>query len=112
MLVRFVPEEMTNAQYDKLDKDDQSLFLTVKFNYSNVGENKNLEIKGIKTYKFKEFTGKYLQLFPIWQKYFRQDADANNTMKDSKLQKLIDRSKNINYSFQEDNEGWILINQS
>jgi negative regulator of replication initiation len=112
LLVRFVPEEMTNEQYDALDQYEQSDFLTVTFRIDYVGENKDLERQGVKTYKFKQLKGTYLQIFPVWKKYYHPEAEIEPTLTDSKIQKFVDFPKKIDFYIQEDNERWILLNQS
>jgi hypothetical protein len=102
-IIRFVPDAMTDQQYNNLDQSKQEGFLTVRFEVSGEGQ---------KTYKFKQATGDYSLIAPFWKKYFHPDADTDKIATDGKLQKLIDRSKNVDYYFQEDNEGWILRNQS
>ncbi len=103
LIVRFVPEGLTDQQYNNLDTTEQEAFLTVKY---------DIDATGQKSYRLKQVSGTFQMLLPFWKKYFRPDADADRTMKDTKLQKLIDRSKKIDYYFQEDNDGWILRNQS
>jgi hypothetical protein len=110
--VRFVPTEMTNEQYDKLDQYAQSKFLTVIFSINYIGENENLEQKGVKTYKFKQLKGTYLQIFPVWKKYYHPDADLESTLTNSKMQKFIDFPKKLDFYIQDDDDLWILYNQS
>ena len=111
-MVRFVPVEMTNEQYDKLDQYAQSQFLTITFKIDNIGENANLEQKGVKNYRFKQLSGSYLQVFAVWKKYYYPSADQEITLKDSKSQKFIDFPKKLNFYIEEDNERWVLFNQS
>lgn len=112
LMIRFVPEEMTNEQYDKLDQYAQSNFLTVTFRIDYIGENKELERKGVKTYKFKQIKGTYLQIFPVWKKYYRFDAELEPTLTNSKMQKFVDFPKKLDFYIQDDNDLWILYNQS
>jgi hypothetical protein len=112
LMVRFVPEEMTNEQYNKLDQYAQAEFFTVSFSIENKGENTDLEQKGLKNYRFKQLSGSYLQIFAVWKKYYYPNADQEITLKDSKIQKFIDFSKKLDFYIQEDNDRWILMNQS
>lgn len=112
LLVRFVPEEMTNEQYDALDQYEQSDFLTVTFRIDYLGENKDLERQGVKTYKLKHLKGTYLQIFPFWKKYYYPEAELEPTLTDYKKQKFIDFPKKLDFYIQEDNDRWILLNQS
>ncbi|PWA10956.1 hypothetical protein [Flavobacterium laiguense] len=111
-VVRFVPAEMTNEQYDKLDQYAQSEFLTVSFNIDNKGENTDLQQKGMKNYRFKQLSGSYLQIFAVWKKYYYPNADQEITLKDSKIQKFIDFPKKLDFYIQEENDRWVLMNQS
>lgn len=109
--VRFVPEEMTNEQYDALDKEAQAKLLTVRFYYWNEGENKNLELAGTRIYKFNQVTGSYLSLFPIWQKYIKPDADLVKTQ-ESSSNSFRDIEKKLYYLLQDEEEIWNLRNRS
>jgi hypothetical protein len=110
-VVRFVPEEMTNDQYDSLDVTDQDKFLTIRFYYWNEGENKDLEIKGVKAYKLTQINGSYLQLFTFWKNYCKQNADLVETQKQHNM--LRDISKNLAFSFYDvSDSSWIIINKS
>lgn len=60
--------------------------ITVKFTVFYEGENKNLEQTGIRKYSFYYASGKYLDLFPLWQKVFNDKADLNLTPKEFKMQ--------------------------
>ena len=112
LLIRFVPAEMTNEQYDALDQYEQTEFLTVTFRIDYVGENKDLEREGVKTYKFKQIKGTYLQIFPVWKKYYRPEVELEPTLTDYKNQKFIDFPKKLDFYIQEDMDRWILLNQS
>jgi hypothetical protein len=112
LLVRFVPQELTNEQYDALDQYAQAAFLTVTFRIDYVGENKDLEREGVKTYKLKQIKGTYLQIFPVWKKYYHPEAELEPMLTDYKKQKFIDFPKKLDFYIQEDNDRWILLNQS
>lgn len=99
-LVRFVPASMTDQQYNKLGSSAQEAMLTVRFD--KVGQ----------SFKFKQVSGEYSEILPFWKMYFRPNADSEKTRSDLKLQKLVDRANNADYYFQEDDERWILRNQS
>lgn len=51
--------------------------LSVHFNVINEGENKDLEIKGIKKYHFTFTRGNFLDLFNFWIKYVNPNAIAS-----------------------------------
>jgi len=107
--VRYVPEELTNVQYDALDVSEQNNFLTVSFAYLIDGENKALEMSGTKKLNFRSVTGKYLQIFGFWNKYFKPDADKEALLTNSKQKRLDVPSKKIRASFDEDQYNrWML----
>jgi hypothetical protein len=112
LMVRFVPSELTNEQYDKLDQYAQAEFLTVTFAIDYVGENKDLERQGVKTYRFKHLKGTYLQIFPVWKKYYHPEAELETILTNSKMQKFIDFPKKLYFYIDEDNDVWALYNQS
>lgn len=84
---KFVPADLTDDQVSEMDNIDKE-FIQVRFLYFNVGENKDLEIKGKKTFKLSEVQTKYLNLFPYWQKYFKPEANLERTIEDHKSQRL------------------------
>ena len=96
-VVRFVPEELTDKEYDAMDIYQQNEFLTISFSHINPG------------FKFYRITGKYLQVFGFWNKYFRPDASMESLVKDSNLQTLSVPSKNIRSTFYKDiDDTWLL----
>ncbi|WP_395049418.1 hypothetical protein [Flavobacterium sp.] len=109
-IVRFVPEEMTTEQYDALDNETKDKFLTVRFSYWNEGENKDLEIKGIKTYRLSQVSGSYLQMFPVWKTYCKYDADLVKTQENS-TNTFADIPENLHYLFRKDRDIWVLMNR-
>lgn len=109
--VRFVPEEMTQAQYEALSSDDKNKLLTVRFFYWNEGENKDLELKGIKTYRLSQITGSYLQLFAFWKTYCKKDADLVESQKVSSSNSLKDIDANLYFIFYNDHHTWKILNR-
>lgn len=109
-IVRFVPEEMTNEQYEALDNTAKDNCFTVRFTYMNKGENKDLEIKGVKTYRLSQASGSFLQIFPIWKAYFKFDADLVKTQENS-TNTFADIAENLRYLFRKDKDIWILMNR-
>ena len=73
-------------------------------------ENKALEIPGVKTYKFYQVSGSYLDLFPTWKKVFRPDADLEATVDDLKSQELLNKAENINFKLKGSDDEWQLRN--
>lgn len=54
------------------DLNDRLIFFYFVF---NDGENKELDNKGVKTWKLNNIKGKFLAIFPLWKKY--EDSNAN-----------------------------------
>lgn len=109
--IRFVPEDMTDQEYDSLELGDQDKFFTVRFYYWMEGENKNLEIKGIKTYRLSQVSGSYLSLFPIWKKYINTEADIVKTQ-ESSTRTYKDIDNKLHYLLMDKGEIWVLMNRS
>lgn len=84
--------------------------LKVIYNIYFSGENKALEIPGVKTYKFYQVSGSYLDLFPTWKKVFRPDADLEATVDDLKSQELLNKAENINFKLKGSDDQWQLRN--
>ncbi|MBT1702940.1 hypothetical protein [Chryseosolibacter indicus] len=66
----------------KLGKVNSADTITVLFFKTKEGGNVSLERSGYLMYNFKELSGRYLDIFPIWKKYFNTSANleviANN----------------------------------
>ncbi|MDE5525680.1 hypothetical protein [Elizabethkingia meningoseptica] len=60
---------------------DKSDILYIQYYTVMEGENKDLEIKGVKTWNIRTLYGKYLSLFPLWKKYVDLNADAEKISK-------------------------------
>ncbi|MCX6281496.1 MAG: hypothetical protein NTU51_06010 [Bacteroidetes bacterium] len=52
--------------------------LNVAFVKYMKGENKDLEIPGVPEYRFTSVRGRYLDLFPFWQKFINPKANMQN----------------------------------
>lgn len=76
------------------------------------GENKDLEIKGIKQYRFNSVSGKYLDLFPTWQSVFKPNATLETTIEDYNLQELSQRTIGVSYWFRKTATIWTISNHS
>jgi hypothetical protein len=109
-IIKYVPEEMTDAQYQTLTGDEKEALFTVRFSYWNEGENADLEIKGIKTYRFNQVTGSYLQLFSIWKKYCKYDANLEETQEKG-TNNLTASDKDINIMFYKYHNSWLILNR-
>jgi hypothetical protein len=106
----FAPEGVTDEQLNA--SNDYSNCLTLQFKIRFEGENKDLEIVGVKKYVFDKMNGKYLDLFPVWKNWFKKESDIENTLKDIESRELIDYSKKISYYLQRNGADWILINDN
>ncbi len=53
-----------------------------------VGGDRNLEISGTTYYMVSRMSGRYLDIFPIWQKYFEPNAEINE---------VLDHATNLEY---------------
>lgn len=53
--------------------------LTIHFRVTEVGANPDLEIKGTKEYAFSSVEGKFLDLFPFYQKHIEPTATTEKT---------------------------------
>jgi hypothetical protein len=88
--------------------------IKVRFYIYSLGENKDLEIKGARTLRFSDVSGRYLDLFPIWQKVFRPDVTLDKTIEDFKSQQLKIKNPKIDYRFYKKNSDndWYIHNYS
>lgn len=93
------------------DETDTAGYLYFTFAIDFEGENKALEIPGVKQYRLIEVESKYLTIFPIWQTYFKSTATLEKTVDDYKSQRLNEPDKNIRYLLQNQNERWLIIHQ-
>lgn len=81
-------KEITNPNYyivtfvNPLDETENMKFSFIK-RYLN--SNEDLEIKGDPSYRFEDVYGKYLDLFPFWEKYFKPGAPLEETLKQYKF---------------------------
>lgn len=88
--------------------------IKVRFYVYNAGENKPLEIKGTRTLRFSEVSGRYLDLFPVWKNIFRPDVILEKTLEDFRSQQLKKGNPTIDYRFYKKNNenSWYIHNYS
>jgi hypothetical protein len=103
-------EENTKGDYFVANYGIGENTLKVVFTVFYKGENKALEIAGVKTYRFYEASGSYLDLFPIWKKVFRPDVNLEKTVSDFNSQELINRAANINFKLKGEDDQWRITN--
>lgn len=90
---------------DKADSSDlKSCESCIKVVYYSYGKAPN------KTYKFYKVAGDYDVLFPTWQTLFKPDATYQATLTQYDLQRIEDKTKNINFDFKPNNNTWQLQN--
>lgn len=105
----FGAADMTDEQYKLLDQDTKNSMFRIRFSYWNDGENKDLEIKGVKRFYLSEIKGKYLQLFPIWKTYVMHNAELEKCQRD--LNQFKDLSKKLAFNFYKEGN-WTIYNKS
>lgn len=98
-VVQYIPANVTDEEWKNNMDEYRGEAVVFKFRITNKGENKNLEIQGVKTYVFEDVRGKYLNLFPYWQKYFDATSD---------MEKLSTKSytKKDSYTFSGNDGTW------
>ncbi len=84
------------------DKND--IFL-ITYNYTLDGRNLDFDKKGEKKWNIISFYGKYLSLFPIWNKYFDTSADIDVV---SKKGRAIGEKTSITFRRYENDGFWKL----
>lgn len=109
LLVYYVNSEASKEQRAEPFFQD---FLKITFFIYHEGENKDLEIAGVKKFRFSNVSGRYLDLFPAWKKYFKPEIELEQTLTDWKSQKLKDFDNKLDFTFYKNRDIWTLTNQS
>lgn len=88
--------------------------IKIRFAIYYLGENIDLEKPGMRTLGFSEVSGRYLDLFPVWKKIFKPNADVEKTLNDIKTQELRNKEPKIDYRFYQRNSenNWYIHNYS
>lgn len=69
-------ERITNKKpYEVFEYKYDNRYLLIKTYYTLEGENKDLEIEGVKKWTISSISGKFLDVFPFWKKYVDENAD-------------------------------------
>lgn len=105
-------KENTKGNYYVINYSTGEKKIKVIFNVFYKGENKALEIKGEKIYRFYQAFGTYLDLFPTWKKIFKPEAELEKTVDDFNSQELISRPDKINYKLKGQYDQWSITNWS
>ena len=110
--LRYIPEELTDGDMERgnFTEKQRSTFITIDFSFYNAGEDINAQRPSVITYKLNEITANYLDLFPIWKKYFKSDANFEKTITDYNMQHLKDTDRKIDVYIFQTETGWALRN--
>lgn len=68
-------------EYSQYIGGKKYIVMSVDYVEGRMGANADLEIKGIPYYEFTQVTGAFLDIFPIWKKFFNPNADMNDCLK-------------------------------
>ncbi|TWI22181.1 hypothetical protein [Sphingobacterium siyangense] len=106
-------KEITNPDYyvvtfvNSLDETE-----TMKFNFIKryLNSNEDLEIKGDPSYRFQDVYGKYLDLFPIWERFFKPGVPLEATIEEPKFQVI--NYGNSRFRLLKDGKTWSIRNWS
>ena len=89
---------------------DETETMKFKFIKRYLNSNEDLEIKGDPSYRFEEVYGKYLDLFPAWEKFFRPGVPLEGTLKEYKLQDV--KIGKAHFHLFKNGKTWSIINWS
>lgn len=69
-------ERITNKKpYEVFEYKYDNRYLLIKTYCTFEGENKDLEVEGVKKWTISSISGKFLDVFPFWKKYVDENAD-------------------------------------
>ncbi|MBS7234055.1 hypothetical protein KHA90_23915 [Flavobacterium psychroterrae] len=89
--------------------------IKVKFYVYNAGENKTLERKGTRALRFDEVSGRYLDIFPVWERVFKPGINLEKTIDDYDSRVLKRKQPQIEYRFDKNaylENNWYIHNYS
>src|SRR5690606_6655799 len=112
LTVLFYPSDTTKEIREKDLKEWKQhcqLCSRLEFRAYHEGANSDLEIAGTKKYKFYKITGKYLDLFPWWEKHFAPGSTPESLVEKNDGKRYIDKN-GINIRFVEDLGDRVIIN--
>lgn len=115
----YLPENVTEATKQNIKKDINYAYtgyceecLKVHFKTTMVGSNPDLEIEGVKKYMFNMYEGKFLDLFPFWQKYIDPKAVAEQ-IAEKGYASMRNGENKVVFNFRRNNSGlWYIQNYS
>ncbi|MPS73995.1 MAG: hypothetical protein E2590_12745 [Chryseobacterium sp.] len=84
----YVGDDNSHGRLTKIYKEvnespNEEIRLNVSFSTFYDGENKALEVKGVKRWSLRAVSGKFLAIAPIWKNYFDPNADIIKMSKDT-----------------------------
>lgn len=114
LTVLFYPSDTTKEIREKDLKEWKQhcqLCSRLEFRAYHEGANSDLEIAGTKKYKFYKITGKYLDLFPWWEKHFATGISAEDLLDEKSAKRYIKNSNpDINIRFFKQQDEWQILN--
>ncbi|MDR1583971.1 MAG: hypothetical protein LBS55_12090 [Prevotellaceae bacterium] len=99
------------VRYFNTEKPDK--YFLVEFHKAMLGANKDLEIEGTPFYIVTEINGRFLDIFPVWKKYFDNDAIQEDILKKWKHERILN-VQDIRYKYRltkEPNDLWQIYGQ-
>jgi hypothetical protein len=110
-VIKYIDKNVNAVTRDQILKGniDCKECMNVSFYIYYKGENKALEIPGVKALKFNDVWGRYLDLFPVWKNVFKPEADIESTVGDYKSKEVIHRPTNVNFKFNESDSQWQIL---
>lgn len=114
-VVLYIPIDAVNKERKAKPFFQCDECLKVKFYIDQAGENIELDKKGIRTLRFNEVTGKYLDLFPVWEKLFKPGLNVEKTIEDYNSRVLKMKEPRIEYRFDKNDyaeNNWYIHNYS
>lgn len=82
----------------------------IEFNWRNVGEDRDLGIKGVKTYYLYQMSGKFLNLGSWWQKHFAPDKTLEQIRDTYNFRAINSYSDKVNIRLQKSGDDWTVTN--
>ncbi len=87
--------------------------VSVTFDIRSKGANPDLNIEGVKYFIFKEAKGKFLDIFPFWQKEIQPDATPDKTYETRPVYIYKNKEQDVWLNFSRTDSGtWILRNMT
>lgn len=87
--------------YKNSDDETDNLYIHFKVRY--IGASEDLEIEGIPEYQFYYVSGKFLDLYPFWNKFIDSEDSPEEISKKKSKYIIVDKTR---YLFQKNSEDW------